>query len=538
MNNIALLDCTLREAPLDGLKWGEMSLHKTIHDMGESQIEYIECGFLKDGLHEEGSAYFSSASQIRDVIGEKHLGTQYVALVDYGRYDLEQLENYDGTSVDLIRVCFKKEEVNKVISYAKDIMKKGYKVSIQHVNTIAYSQEEIIQFVQEVNQLHPYAYALVDTFGSMYEDDLLSLCELVDKYLDCDIKLGFHAHNNLMLANANVFSFIEKMKKKRNLIVDASLFGCGRGAGNANTELIARYLNQKHGKQYDVDMLLDLIDTVVNAAKKKVSWGYSIPYFIAGMNDMHSFNVKYLTQQHNIRSKDLRAIVEQLDEKQKKKYDYNYLEQLYLDYFNVKINDSVILQKLTRLIGSQPVILLAPGKSVMQERKKIIEFIEKNSAFVIGVNNVIPSYQLDAVFYSGVRRYELLPYIDRKQLGTPLIIKSSNIKERLVEEEIVVDYGSLLKQGWSYMDSSIILLLRLLARLKIEKITIAGLDGYKRRGEAFYEQELETALSERERKQATEENLEMLVDFHNEHPEIEVVFLTESDYKEAFCRGE
>ena len=158
----------------------------------------------------------------------------------------------------------------------------------------------------------------------------------------------------------------------------------------------------------------------------------------------------------------------------------------------------------------------------------------QNNPVVIGVNNLLEHYKQDIVFFSGIRRYELLPFQDRQKSGNPIVIKTSNISSKIIENELVVDYASLIKSGWTYMDSSIILLLRLLAKCAVKHIEIAGLDGYKTRGNTFSNEELETALSAEERHRAMTENMEMLQDFHKEHPNITIHFLTKSNYEKIF----
>ena len=43
---------------------------------------------------------------------------------------------------------------------------------------------------------------------------------------------------------------------QHNIIIDASIYGIGRGAGNLNTEIIAHYLNSKFNSQYNMDNLI------------------------------------------------------------------------------------------------------------------------------------------------------------------------------------------------------------------------------------------------------------------------------------------
>lgn len=533
--NVKLLDCTLREAPIENVMWGEKSLKRMIKGLAQANIDIIECGFLKDAPHMWGSASFQRVEDLKPYIKNKNCNVMYAALVDYGRYSLEYLSPYDGTSVDLIRICFKKSEITDVLDYAEAIRAKGYKVAIQHVDTLGYSDEEICDFVDKVNQFKPLSYSIVDTFGAMYQDDMMHFCQLVDARLDQDIALGFHAHNNLMLADANAQAFLRYMSDKcREVIVDTSLFGCGRGAGNAHTELMVQYINSKFEGIYNLDEILDLIDTIVAKEREKVEWGYSIPYFVSGMHNAHSFNVKQLMKRHNIKSKDLRGIIERLDEKQKKEYDYSLLEKLYVEYFNNPINDSEVLNLLTQRFSQKKVLLLAPGKSVIEKKDIIDSFIRENEPIIIGVNNIIEGYIFDYLFYSGIHRYQMMAYEDLNVYGNPRVIVTSNVKNYADENEFIVDYISLIKFGWINLDSSIILLLRLLIKCGVEEVYIAGLDGYKDRGNAFYKDELDTGLAFADRLENTNDNKAMLKDIKESYPKFGVSFITDSVYANIF----
>lgn len=531
---LQLLDCTLREAPLDGLRWGQVAVQSMIHGLERANIDIIEVGFLKNPTYESGTTSFQRVEEIEPYIQNKKKDCLYVALVDYGRYDIEHLSPYTGKSVDAIRVCFKKHEIGLVLDYAQQIRDKGYEVCIQHVDTMGFSDEQIVEFIQKVNAFKPYAYSVVDTFGAMYQEDMFHYTRLAASVLDKDIRLGFHAHNNLLLADANAQAFILEMAQNRNVIVDASLFGCGRSAGNAHTELLAQFC-VKHGyDKYDINELLDLIDTVVLPIQRETTWGYSIPYFISGMHNAHTFNVAQLLKRHNIKSKDLRGIIERLDEVQKKAYDYKLLEKLYVEYFDRPIDDSAVIAKLKADLQGKKILVLAPGKTLATQKQDVQAYIQKNNPVVIGANNLIEGYKQDYVFFSGVNRYLALQYQNLSQAGNPTLLITSNIKTDAGENEQILDYKSLIKFGWINIDSSAILLLRLLIKCGVTELAVAGFDGYKSFGDAFYKNELETGLSEKDRAENTKENLSMLEDIKQNNPAFSLTFITDSVYSKVF----
>ena len=534
---VEILDCTLREAPVEKMVFGKRFIQRFLSGLGRVGVDVIECGFLKNEEYVEGSTIFKRVEEIQPYLLNRRPESMYVALVDYGRYDLDNLSEYTGESIDGIRICFKKAERNEVIEYAKAIKKKGYKVFIQHVDTLDYTDLELLQFIAKVNELRPYAYSVVDTFGSMYVDDMRRICELVNHNLDKRIKLGFHGHDNLMMANANVQEFVDLFSERRDIIVDASLLGCGRGAGNAKMELVVAYLNKKRRCNYDLNEVLDMIDHLMPRIQSRCTWGYSMPYVLSGLHGTHVFNVNYLLKNHNIKLKDLRGIIERLDYQQKKKYDYDLLDSLYVDYFDHSIDDKAAREYL-KGFQKRKVLILAPGKSLVDCRNTILDFIEKESPMIISLNSIMEGYTSDFVFFSSCNRYEYYENITGKCKRQKCLV-TSNIKKTADENEFIFDYRSLLKYGWRNMDSSVILLFRLLLNNGYKRIYFAGLDGFRENKEDnYFDEELVTNMQREDLGLLTKEICEMFTDMLPDVQKkgVEVKFVTESRYEDIFLR--
>lgn len=325
---IKLLDCTLREAPVKDLAFGEKLITDFIVGLEKSRLNVIEIGFLKNGAYHPGSTIFSRTEQIEPYLKNKKARILYVALVDFGRFDLENLSPYNSKSVDGIRICFKKHEKEQVIDFAEEIKKKGYKIFIQCVDSLGYEEQELKEFIQKVNDLEPYAFSIVDTFGGMYLEDVERIYTQVNQELNAQICLGFHGHNNLLLANSNAQYFVSRAKnERREIMVDASMMGCGRGAGNAHSELLAEYLNKSCGCSYNMDAILDMLYKIMPQILKQAEFGYSIPYFLSGKNQSHVFNVDYL-KKYGLSFNDIWSVISKLDTRDKKAYNYPKLDEL------------------------------------------------------------------------------------------------------------------------------------------------------------------------------------------------------------------
>lgn len=165
------------------------------------------------------------------------------------------------------------------------------------------------------------------------------------------------------------------------------------------------------------------------------------------------------------------------------------------------------------------------------EKEHIQKFIDEKKTMVIAVNNVISGYQLDYIFYSSTNRYNLRKF--QECAPETKVIVTSNIQGAIEEDTTVVNYSSLIKFGWVNLDSSAILLLRLLIRCGVEGVYVAGLDGYRSAGDTFYKNDLETGVEDKDRQELTRENTEMIADIVQTNPEFEIHFITQSEYSKA-----
>lgn len=516
-NNIRLLDCTLRDgAYIVDAKFGSPVITGIIKKSEEANIEIIECGWLKNSAHEEGTSFFHVPDDLKRYITEKKKSATYVAMIDWDRYDLSQLSPCDGGSIDAIRIVFPHGRHKEGIAVGKVVMDKGYKVFYQAANTLAYSDEELKELAEEANRVMPVCLSVVDTFGAMYADDLERIVRVLHKYLAPEISLGFHSHNNQQLSFALTMHFTEMLKGKRGIIVDASLCGMGRGAGNATTELVASYLNRKHSCNYDMNAIMDAIDIYMEFFKENYSWGYSTPYFIAGMYCCHVNNIAYLLKNHRTNSRDMRNIIEALSPEDRRKYDYDLLESKYLENQCRKVNDEDTVIGLTKEFGGRKLLLIAPGKSSVDERDRINEFIEQEKPVVIGVNAFLPGYKYDYVFLTNSARYEYAQSAYPEQFDAAKKILLSNIKTEPSENELIISFERVVKRGWEHFDNAVICCLRFMDKLHTESIFLAGFDGFRHKYNESYGDALLPAVNTSDDWDALNDEIyDMFSDFKN-----------------------
>ena len=412
---------------------------------------------------------------------------------------------------------------------------KGYKVFVQPVDILGYSDSELIELIQLINEVEPYCLSMVDTFGSMYQEDLHRVFELVNHNLTRTCRLGFHSHNNLQLSSALSQEFIRMTVGKREIVVDGTINGMGRGAGNTPTELLAQYMVSQLGYSYDIDALLDVIDGYMDNIRSRCTWGYTTPNFVAGCFSAHVNNIAYLVKKNTIRSKDIRYILNKIGSEARKRYEYDLLEKTYMELLQSDIEDGAALERLRNYIGRREVLMLVPGSTVTSELDSIVSYIEAHDPVVISVNFIPDGIKPDFVYMSNVKRYR---YWENNPLfGETKKILTSNIGVEDDEKTAVVSFNKLVKGGWEHLDNSSVMLLRLLDELGVASITIAGFDGYSYEQKQNYASKyLDLSSVAVDASELNRELTEMLEDFAatRANKEAPISFLTHSRFERVF----
>lgn len=79
-------------------------------------------------------------------------------------------------------------------------------------------------------------------------------------------------------------------------LLDASVYGMGRAAGNCPTELLVAHLK---GTKYNLRPVLDVLEQLMVPLREKEEWGYILPYMITGALDEHPRSAMALRASEN-----------------------------------------------------------------------------------------------------------------------------------------------------------------------------------------------------------------------------------------------
>lgn len=334
---IELVDVTLRDGGIVlNFDFGLERMQKIKATLEASGVEYIETGYIdeKKGSSEGRTCFDQEASIERTLLSTgKKTGVAYLAMIDYGTFDVNNLQRKTVGGIDGIRLAFHKENWEASIEWGKIIMSKGYDLYIQPMVSMRYTDNEYKTLIRTCNKELAGAkgFYVVDSFGQMDNASLLKKLEIADQYVSMSMKLGFHAHNNRQTAYSNALTFID-FNSRHDIMLDSSIMGMGKGAGNLCTELIEAALVAE-GKSYNSNVLYEAISDYFTQQQKKTPWGYSLDYYLSSLYSCSPSYVKIFIADKRVTTDTLIDLLKNMPDNKRAACDRKFASKYLKDYF-------------------------------------------------------------------------------------------------------------------------------------------------------------------------------------------------------------
>ena len=318
-SDIKILDCTLRDGGyVNNWEFGFPAAKKVVAGLYDSGISVIEIGIMGRKSVSGKQTLFSGFSEMEPLLENRKDNCEYALMINVSDVEQYDIPRRSDKTVDSIRLAFFKSECTKAIQYTKEIKEKGYNVYLQTMASFSYTEKELDDLLSQVNAVLPYAFYMVDSFGTMMPFQVTQMERQIAKKLDKRIVLGFHAHNNIQMAFANVAAFLEEQVEHKR-IVDSSIFGMGRGAGNVPTELLMNYFSEKYGETFHWEAFETVYDEVIAPIFDQYYWGYSMNYMLTSKYKLNSAYGWYLGTKNVTKSSEFDKIVSQIGQEEKLK---------------------------------------------------------------------------------------------------------------------------------------------------------------------------------------------------------------------------
>ena len=298
-SDIKVLDCTIRDGGLMNDHKFDDEIVKAVYDACvEAGIDYMELGYKNSKKFfapaENGAWKYCDEDDMRRIVGENETELKLTAMADAEKSDYkEDILPKNESVLDMIRVATYIHQIPTALDMIKDAHDKGYDACVNLMAVSTCPESELDEGLELLVKSEISAIYVVDSFGHLYSEQV---AELMKKYLDFarteGKQVGMHAHNNQQLGFANT---IESIIQGASML-DATMAGLGRGAGNCPIELLISFL---HNPKFHVRPILKCIQDHIEPMRAKLGWGFDLSYMITGVLNQHPRSAMAFNDQKN-----------------------------------------------------------------------------------------------------------------------------------------------------------------------------------------------------------------------------------------------
>lgn len=281
---IKVLDCTIRDGGLINNHYFTDEFVRAVYkSLSQAGIDYMEMGYRSSRKFAPPSDFgawkYCDDEKIREITDGIESNVKLSIMVDAHRIAEQEFTPVDQSPVDMIRVATYVKDIDKAISLINICHDLGYETTCNVMAISAENEFDLIEALDQLARSPTETVYVVDSYGYFFCEQIEHMVKLFQQHLPGK-RIGMHCHNNQQLAFANT---IEGIRHDSNL-VDGSLFGIGRGAGNCPLELLIAFLKNP---KFSLEPVLEVIQNYMIPMLEELEWGYMIPYAITGALNQH-----------------------------------------------------------------------------------------------------------------------------------------------------------------------------------------------------------------------------------------------------------
>lgn len=257
---INILECTLRDGSYAiDYQFTPEDTALVASSLERCGVEFIEIGH---GVGFNGSPRYGVAA----ATDEQYLMAAAAVLrkAKFGMFcipgigRIEDLELGAKYGMGFVRIGTNVTEVEQAEPFIKRAKELGMLVSSNLMKSYALPIDAFLEKAGLAAHFGADVVSVVDSAGGMMPDEVMTYVSRIRN--EIGVAVGFHGHNNLLLAVANTISAV----RAGATFVDGTLQGMGRSVGNAQTEILVVLL-EKMGYVTGVNLfnIMDLGDKII-----------------------------------------------------------------------------------------------------------------------------------------------------------------------------------------------------------------------------------------------------------------------------------
>ena len=284
---LKVLDCTIRDGGLmNSSRFDDKTVRAVYDACADAGIDYMEIGYKNSksiyNPADFGDWRFCDEDAVKRIVGDNKRDIKISVMADAAKSDYKtELGPKSESLIDMVRIAAYIHQIPLALDMIKHCTDMGYETTVNIMAVSTVRESELDEGLEMFGESGVGSIYLVDSFGSLYSEQIRYM---MAKYMriahEYGKEIGIHAHNNLQLAFANT---IEAIVCGANM-VDGTLAGLGRGAGNCPLELLVGFL---HNPRYTIRPLLECVEKEIEPMREKLGWGFDYPYMVTGFLNRH-----------------------------------------------------------------------------------------------------------------------------------------------------------------------------------------------------------------------------------------------------------
>lgn len=310
--NVNILETTLRDGNyLVNFQFTAADTAWLCERFEECGMEYVEIGH---GLGMGASDVYKTAAATDAEYIEAARGAlknaKFGMFAIPGVATLDHLTMAADLGMDFIRIGANVDRVDSMEEYILKARDVGLFVFTNFMKSYCMPPEEFSKVGARAQEFGSQMNYIVDSAGGMLPEDIRNYFQAL--CAETKIPTGFHGHDNTRMAVANSLVAAESGA----ILLDTTLFGIGRGSGNAATELMAALLKQRFGLLPHIDerRLIQLAECqAAPLLHHRHSESISMSLGLAQVHSMHLNDIVEYAEKEGIDHHDLIAHVGRID---------------------------------------------------------------------------------------------------------------------------------------------------------------------------------------------------------------------------------
>jgi 4-hydroxy 2-oxovalerate aldolase len=360
---VELLDCTLRDGGYyTSWDFDPITVRTYLSALARLPITHVELGYVNDPQPGyAGEFFFLSPERLAYARGLLRPDQKLVVMIDGKGTTPERMRPLFGhlaPLVDMVRITVAPTAIAHGVSLARALKEAGLSVgfNVMYLSTFQDNIGAISAAFEAADSFD--SIALVDSYGGCVPTSVARLFRDLRQALPGKT-LGFHGHDNMSLAFANSLAAIEGGAD----VIDGTLVGMGRGAGNLRIETLLVHLDSTgNASALDYQALSAVIEPF-EELRRIHGWGTNLPYMISGAN--------------NLPQRDVMNWIS------KNRYSVLSIIQALQRQSNSEADETIYPSLAALAPAGRPVLVVGGGPSVRDHRDAIARYIAKADPLVL-----------------------------------------------------------------------------------------------------------------------------------------------------------